>query len=111
VSSGARLARMAAGSMAWVSEGVPTDGLDIAIHKIEEKEVAVERQLCFCLIHCGAQHSSGGSHLGILERLGFRDAQANPETDLALSITLSALSLICGPPQLLVYLLPLPKPG
>jgi len=33
--------------MAWLSEGVPTDELEIATHKIEEKEVAVERQLSF----------------------------------------------------------------
>jgi hypothetical protein len=38
---------MAAGSMAWLSEGAPTNELNIAIYKIEEKEVAVERQLFF----------------------------------------------------------------
>jgi hypothetical protein len=38
---------MAAESMTWLSEGAPTDVLDIAIHKVEEKEVGVERQLSF----------------------------------------------------------------
>jgi hypothetical protein len=33
--------------MAWLPEGAPTDELDIAVYKIQEKEMAVERQLSF----------------------------------------------------------------
>jgi hypothetical protein len=33
--------------MAWLLEGGPTDELEIAVFEIQEKEVAVERQLSF----------------------------------------------------------------
>jgi hypothetical protein len=65
--------------MTWLSEGAPADVLDIAIHKVEEKEVAAERQLSFVRGTVELNTVWGGSRSCILEQLGFRGARVDPE--------------------------------